>query len=146
MNYSGLYRAVVSNVNDPEKMGRIKVVIPELLGDKAESTWCMPCIPVCYDDGGDFCLPKLKETVWIAFEGGSINKPVYLGNWWSPNQTPCKKDYNTKVRVISFDKCSIVMEGDKISVIGDVDVTNISVNGKSLKQYIKEVVEEISNA
>lgn len=142
---NGLYRAIVSNIKDPEKMGRIKVVIPELMGNNSESSWCMPCVSVCYDNGGDFCLPKLKETVWVAFEQGDINRPVYLGNWWSPQKTPTGRDYENK-RVISFDQCEITMLGDKIDIRGKVDLTQLSVNGKSLHDYIKEVVEEVNNA
>ena len=143
--YSGLYRAIVSNINDPDKMGRVKVIIPELLGEKVESTWCMPCVPVCYDNGGDFCLPKLKETVWIAFESGDLDKPVYLGNWWSPHKTPTGSEYKKNVRIIKFDNCTITMEGDNIDIEGEVNLSKLNVNGKPLHEYIKEIVEEVNN-
>lgn len=142
---NGLYRAIVSNVDDPNKMGRIKVIIPELFGEKVESTWCMPCVPVCYDNGGDFYIPKLRETVWITFEMDDLDKPVYLGGWWSPKKTPVGDNYKKDTRVISHDECSITMKGNSIDIKGNVDFTKVSINGKSLYQYIKDVVEEVNN-
>lgn len=144
--YGGLYRAIVSNINDPDKMGRIRVTIPELLGETTESAWCLPCVPVCYDNGGDFCLPKLKETVWVAFERGDLNFPVYLGNWWSPYNTPAGKDYKKDSRIINFDNCTIIMKGDTIDIEGEVNLSKLNVNGKPLYDYIKEIVEEVNNA
>ena len=62
--YYGKYRAIVVDVNDPEKRGRIKVQCPKVLGD-AKSAWCQPCVPYAYEKGGDFVLPKLNDFVWI---------------------------------------------------------------------------------
>ena len=44
MSNFGKYRAIVSNVSDPEKRGRIKVSCPKIYGD-FESPWCLPCVP-----------------------------------------------------------------------------------------------------
>lgn len=108
--YYGIYPAFVKSVKDPEKRGRIKVRCPEVLGD-AISGWCEPCSPVAYDGGGDFFIPPLEETVWITFVEGDVNRPVYLGGWWSQSKTPLKDTYTgiTQKRIISFGKCKIVM-------------------------------------
>ena len=115
----GFYRGIVSNTNDPEKRGRIKCLIPDILGSKIESAWCEPCVPVAYDRGGDFCLPHTKETVWIVFEKGDPNYPIYLGNWWSKETTPLGKSYNTskdKVRIINYANCTIIMKNGEILI------------------------------
>ena len=43
--YYGKYRATVSDNKDPDNMARIKVKIPELLGDENETGWALPCLP-----------------------------------------------------------------------------------------------------
>lgn len=108
-HYYGIYQAVVTNINDPEKRGRIRVQCPTVLGASVESSWCDPCVPVAYDNGGDFCLPKLKETVWLLFIEGNVNKPVYLGGWWSINKTPLGENYGSSpdLRIISYEGASI---------------------------------------
>ena len=43
-NYYGIYQGIVTNIQDPEKRGRIKVRCPDVLGGKAESAWCDPVV------------------------------------------------------------------------------------------------------
>lgn len=124
--YFGKYRAYVSRLNDPEERGRIKVTCPDIWGEDVESAWCEPCIPVCYDNGGDFCLPLAGETVWIEFEEGDPNLPIWVGNWVSEKTSPLKGKYKKlkdKVRVISYANCTIVMKEDKLQVFIGEDFT-----------------------
>ena len=136
--YYGLYQGVVTNIKDPEKRGRIRVRCPEVLGANAESAWCDPLVTVAYDNGGDFCIPALEETVWIQFIAGNANKPVYMGGWWSKNKTPLGTNYNDidKVRIISYSNCTITLQDGKINInvgagTGDLQIedNNITVRG-----------------
>ena len=116
--YFGVYKGVVCNIKDPEKRGRIKVTCPEVLGATVESAWCDPCVPVAYDSGGDFCLPHIDETVWLMFQGGDSNKPVYFGGWWQKNKTPFSTAYSNvdKTRIISYGDCTITMSSGTIKI------------------------------
>lgn len=116
--YYGIYPAIVCNVKDDEKRGRIKVICPEILGDEEESAWCEPCVPVAYDNGGDFCLPQIDEAVWVMFVDGDPNEPVYLGGWWQENMTPLGNNYSKlgDFRVISYADCTIVMKNGVINI------------------------------
>ena len=111
MIYPGFYRGVVTNNNDPEMRGRIKCIISDVTGATTESAWCEPCVTVAYENGGDFCIPQLQETVWIAFEKGDVKFPLYFGSWWTPQKTPIGANYATReqIRVISFANCLITM-------------------------------------
>ena len=123
----GIFPCIVSNINDPDKRGRIKVVCPDVLGDEAVSAWCEPVVPVAYDEGGDFCLPPKGEAVWVMFIDGDVNRPVYLGGWWSTNKTPLGDDYSglENTRVISYAGNKITMKDGviKIDTGGDTKVT-----------------------
>ena len=116
--YFGVYKGVVCNIKDPEKRGRIKVTCPEVLGATVESAWCDPCVPVAYDGGGDFCIPHIDETVWLMFQGGDSNKPVYFGGWWQKDKTPFSTGYSNvdKTRIISYGDCTITMSSGSINI------------------------------
>ena len=116
--YYGLYQGVVTNINDPEKRGRIKVRCPEVLGGKTESAWCDPLVPVAYDNGGDFCIPTKDELVWLQFIAGDANRPVWLGGWWQKSMTPLGANYSQvdQVRIISYADCTITMQNGKINI------------------------------
>lgn len=143
--YYGIYQGIVTNTKDPEKRGRIKILCPEVLDDKVESAWCDPCVPVAYDNGGDFCIPQVDEAVWVMFIGGDSNLPVYLGGWWQKDKSPFGKTYSgaDKTRIISYADCTITLVDGKISinvdkgsadfVIENGKITingNLTVNGK----------------
>lgn len=116
--YYGIYQGVVTNINDNEKRGRLKMKCPDVLGGSTESAWCDPMIPVAYDNGGDFCMPQVDETVWVMFIGGDPNKPVWLGGWWQKNMTPLGDNYTKldDIRIISYADCTITMQNGIINI------------------------------
>jgi len=81
--FFGLYRGVVTNVNDPENLGRVRAKVHELLGDTDETDWAFPCVPFGGGGAGWLMLPKANDAIWIAFEAGDINRPVWLGFWFN---------------------------------------------------------------
>ena len=85
---AGLYRGIVTNVNDPEGLGRIRAKVHELLGDEAETNWASYCSPFGGEGAGWFFLPKTNDGVWIMFEAGDINRPVWCGYWFNKTDAP----------------------------------------------------------
>ena len=75
---AGVYRAVVRRTNDPEGKNRIVVVCPAVAGAHAELGWAMPVLPV---GTAVVSLPQPGDPVWIMFEHGSVDSPVWLGTW-----------------------------------------------------------------
>lgn len=141
--YYGKYRAKVVDISDPEKRGRIRVMCPKVLGE-AKSAWCEPCIPVAYDNGGDFALPKLGEFVWVEFESGDSNKPIYTGGLWSTNKSP-SSTYNEKERLITWGSCTIKMNPYRIELsVGSSTVTisdgSIQLNASSVTSNGEPVI------
>lgn len=116
--YYGIYQGVVTNINDPEKRARIKVICPDVLGGEVESAWCDPVVTVAYDNGGDLCVPAKDETVWVQFIAGDSNRPVYLGGWWQKNMTPLGGNYSNvdKLRIIKYADCTITMQNGIIDI------------------------------
>lgn len=82
--YFGKYRAFVSDNSDPENRGRLRLQIPDVLGDSVISGWALPCAPYGGAAGqGFFYIPDNKAGVWVEFEQGNLDYPVWVGTFWS---------------------------------------------------------------
>lgn len=129
--YHGLYKGKVSNIDDKEKRGRIRVQCPEVLGEDVESAWCDPCVNVAYEEHGDIWIPKVGDTVWVSFIEGDANRPIWMGSWWSEEKTPFKGEYDDKKkkeRIIDYEDIQIIMnkEDDEQLIIKDKENTKIT--------------------
>jgi uncharacterized protein involved in type VI secretion and phage assembly len=79
--FYGKYRGTVSDINDPLMIGRIKAKVPDVMGNQ-ESGWAMPCAPFGGNNAGFFALPLVGAGVWIEFEHGDPDYPIWSGCWW----------------------------------------------------------------
>lgn len=79
--YYGKYRGVVLNNIDPLQMARIQVQVPDVMG-LGLSTWAMPCVPVAGRQSGVFVLPAIGAGVWVEFEAGDMDHPIWVGGFW----------------------------------------------------------------
>ena len=76
--YFGKYRGMVINNIDPMMMGRIQAQVPDVLG-LIPSSWAMPCFAVAGIQNGTFALPIIGSAVWIEFEQGDPDYPIWAG-------------------------------------------------------------------
>lgn len=72
--YFGIYRGVVLNNADPEKVGRLILQVPTVLGNR-QSYWASPSAPA----GVPIVVPAPGDHVWVMFEGGATDAPVWMG-------------------------------------------------------------------
>ena len=79
--FYGKYRGVVTDIQDPLMMGRVRARVPDVMGDD-ESGWAMPCAPFGGSSMGFFALPSVGAGVWIEFEQGDPDYPIWSGCWW----------------------------------------------------------------
>ena len=79
--FYGKFRGIVTDIQDPLMMGRIKASVPDVLGEQ-ESGWAMPCAPFGGSGMGFFSLPSVGAGVWIEFEYGDPDYPIWSGCWW----------------------------------------------------------------
>jgi type VI secretion system secreted protein VgrG len=80
--YYGKYRGYVHDVSDPEGRGRIRAIVPRLLGETTPTGWALPAAPYAGPDQGLFTVPDLGAGVWMEFEEGDLSKPIWSGLWW----------------------------------------------------------------
>jgi len=79
--FFGKFRGVVTDNSDPLQIGRIRARIPDVMGDQ-ESGWAMPCFPFGGSGMGFFALPSAGAGVWIEFEHGDPDYPIWTGCWY----------------------------------------------------------------
>ena len=84
--YYGKYRGYVHDVDDPDGRGRIRVIVPRLLGAETPTGWAMPCAPYAGPDQGFFTVPDVGSGVWVEFEEGDLHRPIWSGQWWGAPQ------------------------------------------------------------
>jgi uncharacterized protein involved in type VI secretion and phage assembly len=95
IRHYGKYRGTVTNNADPNKLGRIRARVPEVLGT-IETGWALPCAPYMGDTSGAFHVPAPGAGVWIEFEAGDVSRPIWVGGWWQSGKLP-KHEGGTEV-------------------------------------------------
>ena len=86
-HYFGKHRGIVTNNEDPRSQGRIKARVPEVLAS-VESAWAMPCAPYGGRGSGMYAVPAVGAGVWIEFEAGDPQRPIWSGSWWASGELP----------------------------------------------------------
>lgn len=76
--FYGKYRGtVISNV-DPMGEGKLQVNVPGI----SLMNWATPCVPFAYVAMGTWAQPPIGANVWVEFEKGDPDLPIWCGSWW----------------------------------------------------------------
>lgn len=80
--FYGKYSGSVVRNEDPDSTGRIEVQVPSVFGAELV-VWARPCLPF-----GHFFVPAVGTPVWIEFEGGDPQFPLWVGAWYPAGAAP----------------------------------------------------------
>jgi uncharacterized protein involved in type VI secretion and phage assembly len=83
----GVVVGVVTNNQDPEKMGRVKLRFP-WLNETDESNWARVATMMAGKDRGTWFLPEVDDEVLVAFGHGDVRFPYVVGSLWNGVDTP----------------------------------------------------------
>lgn len=152
----GVVTGIVTNLEDPDAMGRVKVKIPRLTGDE-ESHWARIATLMAGNEMGVFFLPEVEDEVLLAFEYGDISMPYIIGALWNGKDAPpaTHDDGENNTRIIKSrsghvielndtdgeEKISIIAKDEKdlitidvaentITIQADVEIKLLSSDGK----------------
>jgi phage protein D len=84
---ASLVVGVVTNNNDPDQMGRVRVKFPSL-SDSEESAWARIATPSAGKARGLLMLPQPDEEVIIGFEHGDTRRPIVVGSVFNGKDKP----------------------------------------------------------
>lgn len=82
--FYGKYRGIVVDNEDPAHLGRLRLRVPSVLGTDVVTGWATACVPYGGAAGSGFLfLPDRDAGVWVEFEEGDLEFPVWVGTYWS---------------------------------------------------------------
>jgi len=84
----GVYPAIVTDIVDPDNLGRIEVKFPSLGGDgDSVRAWATLLTPYADDNQGFLALPAVDTQVVVAFEAGDLRRPYIVGSAWNGKES-----------------------------------------------------------
>jgi hypothetical protein len=105
--FYGKFRGKVTDNRDPLMLGRIRAKVSDVLGDE-ESGWALPSLPYAGDGVGLFLIPPTDAWVWIEFEHGDPDYPVWTGCFWALGQVPASPGV-AEMKVLKTDAATITL-------------------------------------
>lgn len=145
--FHGKYRGLVTDVDDPDGLGRIVAKVPEVF-EEQETPWAMPCVPFAGEGHGLVLLPEVGDGVWIEFESGDPSRPVWTGCWWGDGELSAPGAKRTRALVTTAGhKLVLDDEGDEVRLrhAGGAEMTmtggsiTLSVGGAEVKMSSTDI-------
>lgn len=84
--FYGKYRGSVTRNDDDQKLGRLQVAVPDFPAMK--EAWAMPSVPYAGAGVGFYAMPPVGANVWVEFEGGDLDAPIWSGCFWTAGEVP----------------------------------------------------------
>ena len=84
--FFGKYRGKVVANTDPLNLGRVQVTVPAVLENG--TPWAMPSVPYAGKGVGLYLIPPEQANVWVEFEAGDTEFPIWSGCFWSDGEVP----------------------------------------------------------
>jgi|688.fasta_scaffold479206_2 uncharacterized protein involved in type VI secretion and phage assembly len=115
----GKYAGEVVDNADPQRMGRLKVRCPAVLG--SEPVWALPCVPYAGPGVGFYFMPPAGAGVWVEFAAGDPCHPIWTGCFWAQGELPAEAS-SADIKLLATEKASLRIDDSA----GEVEVRNAS--------------------
>jgi uncharacterized protein involved in type VI secretion and phage assembly len=135
--FYGKFRGVVTDNRDPLMLGRIRAKVQDVLGEN-ESGWATPSLPYAGKDVGLFLIPPKDAWVWIEFEHGDPDYPIWSGCFWAQGELPATPAV-AEMKVLKTDVATITLN----DLPGAGGITIETSDGKKIT--INTLMMEITN-
>ncbi len=108
LSLDGLFRGEVTNNIDPNRLGRVQIKLPSVFGTNT-LTWAMPCVPYAGRGVGFFFIPPVGAKLWIMFERGDPEHPVWMGCFWDTSGDVPASPQIAEMKVLKTDTATITI-------------------------------------
>lgn len=125
----GFTLAIVTNTEDPDGLGRVKLKLPLRDNPENETTWARVIVPFTGKEMGFYYIPDVGDEVIVAFLGGQMEKPIVVGSVWSKSVKPPVGNETGK----NFSKIIKTKSGHELRLYDEKDKGKITL--KSSKGY-----------
>ena len=105
----GKYRGTVVNNVDLENRGRLQIMVPSVLGTSRLS-WAMPCVPYAGPGVGFFALPPRNARIWVEFENGDPDHPIWVGGFWDQAGDVPASPALAQTKVLKTDTATLTLD------------------------------------
>ena len=105
--YLGKFRGVVTDTRDPLQLGRLRARVPDVFGDR-ESGWALPAAPYAGKGVGFFMIPPVEASIWMEFEHGDPDYPIWTGCFWGNGEVPASPA-NAEIKMIKTEAARITL-------------------------------------
>ena len=106
--FYGKYRGVVTDNQDPNGLGRVRFKAQDVFGEK-ESGWAMPSLPYAGDGVGLYLIPPKDAFVWIEFEHGDPEYPIWTGCFWLSKDNVPEGASGPDIKMLKTGVCTITL-------------------------------------
>jgi len=109
--YFGLYPAIVTDLQDPDLLGRVQVKYPWLSseGEQDVRAWATLLSPYADNEQGLMILPEVESQVVVAFEAGDLRRPYVVGSCWNGQEAmPVTAEAANNIRVFKTRSNSVL--------------------------------------
>lgn len=127
--FYGKFRGKVEDNGDPDKRGRLRLKVSDIYGEEASPSWAMPALPYAGKGVGLFLIPPKGASVWVEFEQGDPDHPIWSGCFWEENEELPASPAVPEMKVLKTDTATITLN-DKS---GDSGVTIETTAGMKIK-------------
>jgi Type VI secretion system/phage-baseplate injector OB domain len=105
--YFGKYRGKVENNVDPEQRGRVMVSVPAVTGS-GTLNWALPAALYAGSSVGVWGIPPRGANVWVEYENGDPEQPIWSGCFWDRGQAPASPAV-AEVVVVKTKTCTLTL-------------------------------------
>jgi len=119
----GRFRGTVVDNDDPLRLGRVRALVPGALHD-TPSGWALPSAPYAGSIVGLFAIPPQGANVWVEFEEGDPDRPVWVGGFWGEGEAPPPASPDRKVlrttssAIILDDSGGVTIDAPSVQIDG----------------------------
>lgn len=129
--FYGKYRGEVTGNSDPEGRARLQVKVPEVRGDSV-TDWALPAMPYAGDRVGFFALPPVGASIWVEYEGGNLQFPIWSGCFWERGQIDAA-DAVPEVLFLKTAQASLRIDNSAGEVVVEIGGAKITLTSSEIR-------------